>query len=282
MTDPKHAVDTGDTGRYYADPKTGDLLISVTNTLQQLAKPALAPAAAKETAEFMMANLARAVKSAHNPVEREQFLKVAKAAYKDLWETRRDMGTRVHHQAEAHILGTPVEPDEDAEPFIDQYKQFLADARIDITNDVEAVEITVLNRAVGYGGTADLWVRIDSPPPAWEGVTPGLWLVDIKTSLTKPPSTVYRDNVMQLAALRYAEVGLDPYDGEHPVPEFVGAAVLNLRTDRYGFIPLPAGEAAFAGFTHLIGTSRYVHELDLKPCKPVNPWKKTRARKVAA
>ena len=33
MTSPKRAIDTGDTGRYYTHPETGELLISVTNVL---------------------------------------------------------------------------------------------------------------------------------------------------------------------------------------------------------------------------------------------------------
>jgi hypothetical protein len=47
-------------------------------------------------------------------------------------------------------------------------------------------------------------------------------------------------------------VALAPDDSEHPVPEFVGAAILNLRTDRYGFIPSPSDEAAHAAFCRLV------------------------------
>ncbi|OLT27775.1 hypothetical protein BJF83_17480 [Nocardiopsis sp. CNR-923] len=195
-----------------------------------------------------------------------------------MWESRAGIGTRVHVQAEAHALGKPIEHDEDAAPFIDQYRQFLADAGIDIETDVEAVEVTVIDRETRYAGTADLWVHIRQP---FHGQPAGLWLVDLKTSLTKPPSSVYRDHVLQLAGLRYAPVALAPDDSEHPVPEFVGAAILNLRADRYGFVPLPADEAAHAAFRSLVDASYYLHGLDLKPHKPVNPWKKTTRRKAA-
>lgn len=287
MTTPKHANDDGENGRYYTDPADGTLLISVTNALQQLAKPALAPAAATETVKYMMANLDAAAEAMADPFERAQFEKAARAAYRDLWDTKAHLGTRVHHLAESHVLDRPAAPDPEAEPFVDQYKRFLAEAGIDILRDVEAAEVTVLNRTLGYAGTADLWVHLRQPPEPW-GIQPGLWLIDAKTSLTKLPSVVYAEFPLQLSALRYAEVALDALDGEHPVPEFAGTAVLNLRADRYGFVPLPGDQAAFEAFTHITATARYIHALDLKPFKPVNDWKykpgqkKAKASEVAA
>lgn len=277
MADPRHSRDTPN-GRYYQDPSTGELLISVTNALNVLSKPALAPAAAKVTAEFCMDQLPAAVKASRRPADREAFLKAAKSEHRNVWESRAGIGTRVHAQAEAHALGKPAEPDEDAEPFIDQYRRFLADAGVDLEADVEAVEVTVLHRGARYAGTADLWLWLRKP---FHGMPPGLWLVDIKTSLTKAPSAFYRDHVLQLAGLRFAEVALAPDDSEHPVPQFVGAAILNLRADRYGFIPAPADRAAHAAFRSLVDASYYLHGLDLKPHKPVNPWKYNRRKKAA-
>lgn len=277
MADPRHSRDTAN-GRYYEDPKSGELLISVTNALNALAKPALAPAAAKVTAEYCMAQLPRAVKASRTPADAEAFLKAAKAEHKNVWESRAGIGTRVHVQAEAHALGKPIAEDEDAAPFIDQYRKFLADAGVNLAEDVEAVEVTVLHRTARYAGTADLWLWLRSE---FHGMPPGLWLIDIKTSLTKPPSAFYRDHVLQLAGLRFAEVALAPDDSEHEVPEFAGAAILNLRQDRYGFIPSPSDEAAHAAFCHLVNASYYLHGLDLKPHKPVNPWKRTTRRKAA-
>ena len=277
MADPRHSRDTAN-GRYYEDPASGELLISVTNALNILSKPALAPAAAKVTAEFCMDQLPRAVKASRNPDAREAFLKQAKSEHRTVWESRAGIGTRVHAQAEAHALGKPIARDEDAEPFVDQYRKFLADAGVDLEADVEAVEVTVLHREARYAGTADLWVHLRRP---FCGQPAGLWLVDLKTSLTAPPNRVYRDHALQLAGLRYATVALAPDDSEHSVPEFVGAAILNLRRDRYGFVPMPANFAAHEAFCHLVDASYYLHALDLKGCKPVNEWKYNRRKKAA-
>lgn len=280
MTSPKHARDTSN-GRYYEDPANpGQLYISVTNVLDTLSKPALAPAAAKVTAEFFADNLPAAVRASRNPDTMAAFIKAAKAEHKNVWETRRDLGSRVHAQAEAHVLGTPIEPDEQAQPFVDQYRAFLTEFGVDIRNDIDAVEVTVLDRTHRYGGTADLWLRLRNLP---DGHPDGLWLVDIKTSLTKSASTVYRDHALQLAALRYAEVALGPDDSEHPIPAFAGAAILNLRAGSYGFIPMPATRELHAGFLGLLTASYVLHGLDMRPYKPINtPTRKPRARKVAA
>lgn len=280
---PKHARAT-DNGRYYEVPSTGDMYVSVTNAINEWNIAALAPAAAKETANYIVDNLPDAVRAARRTDTRDEFLRQAKAQYRMMWERRRDLGSLVHHMAEARILGKPVPDHDEARPFIAQYERFLADFGVDIDRDVESAEITVLHHGHRYGGTADLWLQLrfpadrTDPDPRFQGRTPtaqstpsGLWLIDIKTSLTKPPTALYRDMILQLAALRYAQTALLPDDTETPVPRFVGAAILNLRTDDYGFIPLGdvANEQAHAAFRALVPLAYFAHQLDLKPYKPI-------------
>ncbi|HZB31258.1 MAG TPA: hypothetical protein VE465_13925 [Streptosporangiaceae bacterium] len=279
---PKFARAT-DHGRYYEDPSDGQMVISCTNALDEWHIPALPPAAAKETAEYIVDHLPAAVRASLRPDTREAFLKDAKAHYKNVWERKRDLGSRVHRLAEAHVLGKPMPHDDEAAPFIGEYEKWLDRFNVDIDADIELAEVTVLRRSEPrYGGTADLWAHLTFPSdfsrqePRFQGRNPapiptpsGLWLIDIKTSLTKPPSAIYRDNVLQLAALRFADVALLPDDTEIKVPEFAGAAILNLRQDSHGFVPLPAEESAFLAFLSLVGVARFAHALDLKPYKPV-------------
>ncbi|MFI6889153.1 hypothetical protein [Streptosporangium canum] len=300
MTDPQHASAT-DNGRYYIDPLDGRQMISVTNTLDQHAISALAPAAAKVTAEYIVEHLSEANRAAAAPDDLDEFVKVAKRAYRDAWDKRAELGSRIHHMAEGINLGAPIVQDDEAEPFVDSYLAFLHDfgIRVGPGGDIVAAECTVLHRSnvIPYGGTSDIWanLRFDadtSPlipkfkpravPPDPLPTPSGLWLIDIKTSLSKPASAVYEANVMQLAALRHAEVALicppecrwgeaEYHDASHefPLPEFVGAAVLNLRTNGYGFVPLPADEHAFDAFRGLLHVARYVHGLDLRGYKPI-------------
>lgn len=282
MTSPKHARDTAN-GRYYDDPLDHEMVPSCTNVLDEWHIPALPPAAAKATAEYIVEHLPAAVHASRRPETREAFLKDAKAHYKNVWERKRDLGSRIHHLAEAHVLGKPMPRDEEAAPYIASYEAWLRSFNVDIERDIESAEITALRRSEPrYGGTADLWVNLSfptertAPDPRFKGRNPvpqetpsGLWLIDIKTSSAHPASAIYRDNVLQLAALRYADIALLPDDTEVKVPVFVGAAILNLRTDSYGFIPMPADEAAHLAFLSLVGVARFAHQLDLKPYKPV-------------
>ncbi|MGW3353279.1 hypothetical protein ACWDA3_59185 [Nonomuraea rubra] len=302
--DPQHAVATAH-GRYYHDPgrPPGDpraVLPSVTNVLQQLGKPHLIKAAATFTAEWAAERIPEAVRAAADPDDLAEFVHRAKTAHREAWDERADLGSRAHRLAEAHNLGAPIAPDPAAEPFLEAYKRWLDDFGVNVATDIVAAECTVLHRQIGYAGTSDLWVRLrfgraTSPlvprfkprkVPAQPLPTPdGLWLVDLKTSLTKPASALYIDNLLQLAALLRARTALvcppecrygasDAHDASHeyPVPAFAGAAVLNLRRSGYGFIPVPADdEAAFTAFRGLLQATRYVHALDLRPFKPVQP-----------
>lgn len=302
MGDPQHAHAT-DNGRYYCDPLDGFMAISATNVLNEWSKPALPPAAAKVTAEYIVDHLPQAVRASLREETREEFLKRAKAEYKQQWEMRRDLGTLIHDHAEAEVLGTPITPDERAEPFIDSYRRWLTDFGVDIGLDVESAEVTVLSRnQPRYGGTADLWVKLRFPAARsttrsrtpYQAETPsGLWLIDIKTSLDAPANRVYREHILQLAALRHAEVALvcpPGCDGpeshnpghEVPLPQFVGAAILNLRPDDYAFVPMPADESAHLAFRALIGVARYAHALDMKPLKPVPAPTRLRVLKGAS
>lgn len=285
MTNPKLARDT-DNGRYYDDPYDGYMAPSVTNVLNEWNIPALAPGAAKETAEFILDHLPAAVRASLDPAKREAFLKVAKAHHKTVWERKADLGTRIHAIADARNIGKPIPHDKEAAPYVAQYEKFLADFGVDMDNDIEFSEVTVFRRtAPRYAGTADLGIHLRFPDkmspqdPRFRGrkkttqgdiPTPsGLWMVDLKSSMTKAASTVYRDHVLQLAALRYAEVAVLPDDSEVPVPEYVGAAILNLRSNSYGFVPLPADEVAHRAFLGMVGLARFSHALDLTPHKPI-------------
>lgn len=280
-TDPRFARNTPH-GRYYEDPLDRVLVPSCTNVLDEWDKPNLAPAAAKLTADFIVEHLPEAVRASLHPETLTVFLRRAKGEYRRVWEERRNLGSLIHRHAEAEVLGMPMPADPRVTPFIDSYRAWLTEFGVDIARDVHSAEITVLGRGEPrYGATADLWTQLrfatewSEPHPRFKGRTPtkvhtpsGLWVVDIKTSLTKPASARYRENILQLAGIRFADVALLPDDTEIPIPAFAGAAILNLRRNGYGFIPLPADRRAFAAFQALITVARYAHGLSLTPFKP--------------
>lgn len=290
MTAPLHARDISGRGRYYGacsdDCPLGDqLYVSVTNAQSIVNKPALPPAAAKVTAETAWRLLPQMVATSREdpagPCAKKRVAdrcgtcrfcvtSAIKAEYKAQWETKADFGTEVHTYAHAHVLGKPMPPNPDVEPFLGQYLRFLDAWSVDLDRHVEAAETTVFDRDRRYAGTGDVWLHLPLGPSGRPTQRRYLWLVDLKTSLTKPAGTVYADQVLQLAGLRYAPRAVLVDDTEVEVPQFAGAALLNLRRDAHALIPLPADESAHAAFVHAVELQRFFHEgVDTKAWAPL-------------
>lgn len=286
MTDPSHARDIKGKGRYYTGcsdtcPLGSELLISVTNAQGVVNKPALVPAAVKVTADTAWDRLPEMVSMSRQTPDGDcakkrvaercghcRFCLTAaiKREHTNQWERAADFGSLVHTHAYARNVGRPMDYDPDVAPFIGQYEQFLADFGVNLDTDVEAAETTIFDLKRGYAGTGDIWLHLPGFGPRGGK---GLVLVDIKTSLKKPASAVYADQVLQLAGLRYAPSALLPDDTAVEVPKFHGAALLNLRGNDYRLISVPADKAAHRAFVNAVGLQRFMHEVDTKTWAPV-------------
>jgi hypothetical protein len=252
MTDPRLAIAT-ERGRYYTDPAGGPDLISVTNALSSIAKPALLPWAAGCAADAVLADpiaTARRARTEPTALRRELV-----GLHRDSSERAKDLGTRVHVRAQALVLGAPYPADPEVEPYAVQLARWFRLWRVDFDRDVVAVESTVFNRQRGYAGTGDLWIWLPTGPHDRRQ----LWLVDYKTSAKKPATTVYDEQPLQLAALRHAPLIILPDDSEEPAPRATRTAILNLRPRSHRLIELPSGRTEFAGFLGALATTRYLH-----------------------
>lgn len=315
MTAPKHSREVKGIGRYYGRcgddhcpltdiPDPG--LMSVTNAQSVVAKPQLVPGAAKATAAAAWARLPQMVATSRqseagpNGCDRKRVAErcgrcrfcitsAIKAEHKNEWEKAADFGTLVHAHAHAVVLGGALPYDEDVAPFIDQHIRFLEAWRIDLDRHVEAAELTVVSRKYGYAGTGDLWLHL---PLAWDaakGVATftgwnrrKLWLIDGKSSLKKPADTVYADQPLQLAGLRFAEEAVLPDESVVAVPKFEGAAILNWRRDSHALIPQPAGRDVFKAFLGAVELQRLFHSQDVKAWTPLDaPVQPEPARKAS-
>lgn len=316
MTSPRHAESTAQ-GRYYTHPKTGQKLISVTNALSvAVAKPALVPWAAKATAEAAVDALPRLIATSrdaddcrtkrgsrarasddclvcHACVIRE--IKRAPAIVRD---KASDLGSRIHELAEAHALGRSIaweDGDDEAEPFVKQYRRFLADYDVDLARDFESAELTVAHPSAGYAGTLDILARLkldgyiagQGVKPTAEGEPRGLWLIDIKTSKTRPSTSVYGENALQLTALRDATEMWLPDDtiARFDLP-IVGAAVLNLRASTYELIPVPSGTPERNAWRGVLATAHWMHAvgegIEKGEHRPVTPTGQSKAKATRA
>lgn len=286
MTSPKHAQDTN-RGRYYTHPVTGQQLVSVTNVLGTcVAKQALVPWAAKVAAEYAMDNLPSLIARLRTH-DRETLRKEISSQVTVARDKAADLGTRIHAHAEAHVTGQAIAHDPEVEPYVQQYLRFLTDFDVDIREHVEAAEMTVAHPAAGYAGTADLLLRLrlDSFTEGKVKRLPDderhLWLVDIKSSATRPATSGYPEYVLQLAALRYAQEAWLPDDTVAPMPRVSGAAVLNLRPNSYAFIPVDAGPTTHRAFLAAMPLVQWLHAREEfeRPISPSGVVKPKRAAK---
>jgi hypothetical protein len=294
MTSPRHAEASAQ-GRYYVRPGSGDRLVSVTNVLSVgCAKPALVPWAAKIAAEYALDHLPQIV--VQSRTDRDGAIRSIKGEVTVSRDKAADLGTRIHALAEAHLTGRPTAPDEEAAPYIKQYEAFLADYQVDLERDVEAAELTVAYPAQGYAGTLDLLIRlpldgfIEGTVKRLPGDERALFLVDLKTSATRPAASVYGEYALQLTALRNAVECWLPTDEIVPMPRgIVGCAVLNLRQNTYELVPLPSGDAERAAWNGCLALTKWMHSTgnaigkgEYRPIDPSGKFKAkaTRARKT--
>lgn len=253
MTDPKHAHET-ENGRYYTDPAGGPDLVSVTNVLgTSVAKPALQPWAVKLTVEWVLDHRIEVARRAIT--DRANLVKEIKAVHRDARERASDLGDRIHKAAEAKLLGAPIPNDPEIWPYLTQFDRWLALWKVDVDKHVVATEITCVHRRLGYAGTADLMIQLPTGP---DGVME-LWLIDFKTSATRPAKSVYPENTQQLAALRYCETILLPDDTDAPMPRIERTGVLNLRAKSHALVPMPAGRDAFRAFRGALDNAVWHH-----------------------
>lgn len=262
MTSPALALETP-SGRYYEDPISGELYVSVTNVIGTAVglQHRLTPWVAKLAIEHI---------AAHMDEWTDAFLADRDAAIKEFKERCGDerdeswkFGDRVHKGAEAMLLGAPHVAEEDVQPFLDMLVAWLNAWGV-TWKDVEATEISVLNTLYGYAGTADLMVRLPTGP----GGAKQLWLIDFKTSLKHPSTHFTREHKLQLSALASAEYVWMPDGTRRPMPVIERAGILNLRRRRISLLPIEDEEtgfdetvkSGFAAFACLLAGTRWLHD----------------------
>jgi hypothetical protein len=235
MTQPRLAVPKQD-GRYYKVPGIEEPLPSVTTILGALAKPALAPWAAKSVAEWVRDNW-QAV-HAMMQTDPDAAVQAMKGAPWRQSNKAADLGSAIHAVADALASGAELpEIPPEAEPYIEQ---FLAAHR---EHDIEmvATERTVCNTYMGYAGTMDALIRIDGR----------LLVCDIKTG-----KDVWPEAVLQLAAYQHASYWVTDEDELEEMPRVDGAVVLHLRPDRHRLIEV-TDEHAWVAFGALMTVWRW-------------------------
>lgn len=243
-------------GRYYVDTVTGGRYPSVTTVIDRaLSKPALTKWYARQTAGRAVEQLAELSRRVRLDGPESAAAWLAEAP-RDAANTAALRGSDLHDLAErtARGAGTPPDLDRDVARMLDHYETFLAD----FSPVIEHAEMTVLNRALGYGGTADAVMTI----PAYTGLP---LVCDYKTARTGP----YAEWAVQLAAYANGEVVLERTPNgirEAPMPtvDLTRALILRVRPDGYEL-----HEADLTGLIDVFTAMLKVHGF-AENCEPFN------------
>lgn len=236
MTAPPLARRSTTGGREYVHPLTGLAVPSVTTVLKALDRPALVQWAANMAANYAVENWAKLAELATD-AERISLIKMAHRR-----ESTRaaNLGTAVHDAVDAWCTSRPMPSWEPGvAPYMDQFLGFLEAYEPEFIQN----EFTVWSHRHGYAGTGDAIARING----W------VTLLDTKTG-----KGCYPETGLQLAALAGADCILHPDGREEPLPTVDRLAILHLRPQSWGLIPVNPGIDTFDAFVGALQVTRWL------------------------
>lgn len=161
-------------------------------------------------------------------------------AYKAPRDDSADRGTRVHAAIEGLLRGDKVEISEDIQGYVDGYQSVREEFP---EMEVVATEVTLVNRDLGYAGTADVICRINGE----------YYVADWKTN---KDGTVYDSVGKQLGALAGCSEILHPDGSRSPMPPIRGGIGIALGPQgQHSVVPFNTDEH-YQGFVSLVGVYR--------------------------
>lgn len=205
---------------------------------------------------------------------------LAGAPYRER-ERKADVGSAVHAQIEAIILGRPrPEPGPGVAPYIAQFEAFCAAT----SPEWEASEGTVYSDRESYAGTLD-WIATFRGDVARRLRPDGQFVGEPTVRVlgdTKTGKAIYPEVALQLAAYRHADyVGL-PDGTDAPLPSIDAGAALHLTPDSWALVPVRCDEAIFRRFLFTREVFRWVEEESKTVLgQPITPTAPTAAKEAA-
>jgi hypothetical protein len=214
---------------YYAD---GVKVPGVTRILEMMPKPALIGHAGKTTAAYAIDHWDELGELP--PAERYEELKGVRQGELSAAAAR---GTRVHLIAEHQAAGREIEYPAELHGFVESYADFLRRFEVEPV----AIELIVVNREVGYCGTADLIAHLLGE----------VWLLELKTAR----SGIFKESALQACAYQHGETyAIAGEDGtEYPMADLGidRCGSVWIRGDGADLRPLDTGPETWEWFQHL-------------------------------
>jgi hypothetical protein len=142
-----------------------------------------------------------------------------------------DRGNSIHEYMDAKATGGYIKVVPDAEPYIPAVNAFIDDCKPEWVLS----EVVLINRTIGYGGTADaVTVALDLP-------NVGNVLIDWKTRTSADQHAAYDEDCWQVAAYAHAEYMIIDDGGQArraPLPKLDGGLIVSLAPESYKLYPV--------------------------------------------
>lgn len=263
---PVHAFDDAESNfRTYVHPRTGERFTSVTTALGILTKDALpywygkmsAIRAIELTKELAAAGTRRFCEGTHCGRCMSCLLADIQHAGERERDAAADRGTRFHHVAEVYaVTGEIIPHAPDIAPHIRNFLTFVEIHKVTF----HASEVTVLNRADGWGGTLDTVLSCGWMPKKHVDLIGVPLYGDYKTS-----NGIYEQSGLQLAGYRNAESVLLPDGSEDTMPDAHTDIALSIQIKATGWWvrPCPTTPPAYEKFVRALQLWRDINEPDL-------------------
>lgn len=249
MTSNERAMTAKDTdgGRVYTHPITGETFRSVTTILDAAAKPQLNNWIVKQISNFAADNLAML-----SEMDRDDAADLIRAARYSSSKEAADIGNRVHGIIENLALNNTVIVPADAAYVAKMWRELNEEFEIHTLY----AEATLINRTVGYAGSADLIVMIRR-----RGINPTtgqeyVWrraVVDAKSG-----KGIYDSVSLQLVAYAKAEQILLADGTELTMPNIHETYALHVRPRSWALLPMRYDVVAWEAFKALWVTDKWI------------------------
>ncbi|RTL65871.1 MAG: hypothetical protein EKK42_20205 [Pseudonocardiaceae bacterium] len=230
-------------GRTYTHPITGEEFRSVTTILGAQNKPQLNNWKVKTVANYAADNLELLSK-----MDRDEAADLIRSSQYTSSREAADIGSEVHAIIENLALGNSVIVPRGGQYVVKMWEELNQEFEIQVLH----TEATMINRTVGYAGSADLMVMIRK---RGSGAPFKRAIVDAKSG-----KSIYDSVSLQLVAYAKSENILLPSGDELPMPPIQETYALHVRPRSWALIPMRYDVAAWATFQSLVVVDRWINK----------------------
>jgi hypothetical protein len=234
---PPLAKTQADGSRRYENPRTGEVVPSVTTVLRVISKPNITQWAARKAAQFAVLHM----DEMEGLSTAEKVDRIA-GEHENISGAARELGTAIHETIDSWQKGAAAEDPEGAGPYLNRFIDWVLDVQPSFIEN----ECTLWSRTHEYAGTADAIAEIGGK----------VYLLDFKTG-----KGVYAEAGLQISALAGCDFLIRPDGSEEEIPPLEELAAVQIRPRSCKLIRIAHREENFKAFLNARALVRWQEEI---------------------